>query len=74
MRVGLAPSVGARGSDHRKDSVIMSKTKMKCGDCGKPYRATRASQLFCEDCERKRRRLTEKRFHAGFPLDEYGAG
>ncbi len=33
----------------------MSKTKLKCGDCGKPFRATKASQLFCEDCERKRR-------------------
>ncbi|MBA3824210.1 MAG: hypothetical protein H0X24_10000 [Ktedonobacterales bacterium] len=33
----------------------MSKTKLKCGDCGKPFRATRASQLFCEECERKRR-------------------
>ena len=33
----------------------MSKTKMKCADCGKAFRPNRAAQMYCEECERKRR-------------------
>jgi hypothetical protein len=33
----------------------MSKAKAKCPQCGKMFKQTKSSQLYCDDCERKRR-------------------